>query len=133
MHTTWKGMVRLWLLAILSALVCFLSRSAAGQQQPASAPSRAPSAQAPENASEEIATSPLPKWTAFKEDWNSISLADSSLVAQPLVPGDKVDLPRNSFIRELYQVQWRPGDPIDLYVIRPRGVTKPPVVLYLYG
>jgi len=30
-------------------------------------------------------------------------------------------------------VQWRPNDPIDLYVIRPHGVEKPPVILYLYG
>ncbi len=34
---------------------------------------------------------------------------------------------------ELMQVQWRPGDPIDLYVMKPKGVTKPPVILYLYG
>ena len=30
-------------------------------------------------------------------------------------------------------MKWRPGDPIDLYVIRPKGVARPPVVLYLYG
>jgi cephalosporin-C deacetylase-like acetyl esterase len=30
-------------------------------------------------------------------------------------------------------VQWRDGDPIDLYIVRPEGVAKPPVVLYLYG
>jgi hypothetical protein len=34
---------------------------------------------------------------------------------------------------ELIQVQWRWGDPIDLYVIKPKGVEKPPVILYLYG
>jgi hypothetical protein len=30
-------------------------------------------------------------------------------------------------------VQWRVGDPIDLYVVKPHGVDKPPVILYLYG
>jgi dipeptidyl aminopeptidase/acylaminoacyl peptidase len=30
-------------------------------------------------------------------------------------------------------VGWRQGDPIDLYVIKPKNVEKPPVILYLYG
>jgi len=30
-------------------------------------------------------------------------------------------------------VQWRRGDPIDLYVIKPNGVKNPPVILNLYG
>jgi hypothetical protein len=34
---------------------------------------------------------------------------------------------------ELLQVQWRWGDPLDLYVMRPKGISKPPVILYLYG
>jgi len=34
---------------------------------------------------------------------------------------------------ELLQVQWRFGDPLDLYVMKPKGVAKPPVILYLYG
>lgn len=37
------------------------------------------------------------------------------------------------FTRELLRVEWRAGDPIDLYVIRPHGVEKPPAVLYLYS
>ena len=37
------------------------------------------------------------------------------------------------FTRELLRAQWRDGDPIDLYVIRPAHVEKPPVVLYLYS
>jgi hypothetical protein len=34
---------------------------------------------------------------------------------------------------ELLQVQWRFGDPLDLYVMKPKRVAKPPVILYLYG
>jgi hypothetical protein len=34
---------------------------------------------------------------------------------------------------ELIQVQWRWGDPLDLYVLKPKGVKKPLVILYLYG
>ncbi|MGA8153942.1 MAG: alpha/beta hydrolase [Terriglobales bacterium] len=65
------------------------------------------------------------------EDWSSLSLAGSHLRAEKPVPGGRADLPK--FTRELVQVKWREGDPIDLYVIRPKGVAKPPVVLYLYS
>lgn len=40
---------------------------------------------------------------------------------------------RATFTRELVGVQWRDLDPIDLWVIRPKGVKNPPVILYLYG
>ena len=69
----------------------------------------------------------------FHEDWNSISLQTSKFDPQPPLLGQKENLPDKSFVRELYQVQWRPNDPLDLYVIRPKGVAKPPVVLYLYS
>jgi len=65
------------------------------------------------------------------ENWSSLSLSDSQLLAEPPLFGEKDDFPQ--FTRELIQVKWRFGDPIDLYVIRPKGVAKPPVVLYLYG
>jgi cephalosporin-C deacetylase-like acetyl esterase len=65
------------------------------------------------------------------EDWSSLPLLDSHLRAEPPVVGEKDEYPQ--FTRELMQVKWRQGDPIDLYVIRPKGVAKPPVVLYLYG
>jgi hypothetical protein len=37
------------------------------------------------------------------------------------------------FTRQLVRVEWRMGDPIDLWVMRPDGVEKPPVILYLYS
>jgi dienelactone hydrolase len=40
---------------------------------------------------------------------------------------------QDTFTRVLARVQWRPGDPVDLWIILPKGVTKPPVVLYLYN
>jgi len=65
------------------------------------------------------------------EDWSSLSLADSELIAERPLLGEKDEDPQ--FTRELWQVKWRQGDPIDLYVIRPKGVAKPPVILYLYS
>ena len=53
------------------------------------------------------------------EDWSSLSLANSELVPEPPLLGEKYDNPQ--FTRELLQVKWRQGDPIDLYVIRPKG------------
>jgi len=66
-----------------------------------------------------------------KESFSSLSLKGSDLHAEPPLPGGKGV--NDKFIRELWQLRWRPSDPIDLYVILPRGVVKPPVVLYLYG
>jgi cephalosporin-C deacetylase-like acetyl esterase len=65
------------------------------------------------------------------EHWDVLPLAGNSLDAAPPLLGEKDALP--GFTRELIQVQWRAHDPIDLYVIRPTNVTKPPVVLFLYG
>ena len=66
-----------------------------------------------------------------REDWSSLSLKGSNLHASPPLLGEKDDYP--DFTRELLQVQWRSGDPIDLYVILPKGVKNPPVILYLYS
>jgi dienelactone hydrolase len=68
---------------------------------------------------------------ASVEHWDILPLAGNGLQAYPLVVGETDTMP--SFTRELMSVQWRPADPIDLYVIRPKGVVKPPVVLFLYG
>jgi hypothetical protein len=65
------------------------------------------------------------------ENWSSLSLANTELHAEKPVRGERNDFPQ--FTRELFQVKWRLGDPIDLYVIRPKGVAKPPVILYLYS
>jgi hypothetical protein len=37
------------------------------------------------------------------------------------------------FVREVVRVQWRLGDPIDLWIIRPKVAGKVPVILYLYN
>ena len=65
------------------------------------------------------------------EHWDKLSLRDNDLHPDPPTPGQIDAFP--GFTRELLRVQWRGGDPIDLYVIRPAGVAKPPVILYLYS
>jgi hypothetical protein len=69
----------------------------------------------------------------FHEDWGSIKLDSSRLLSDPPVLGERDDLPDSKYIRERFQLFWRPRDPLDLYVIVPKGVKKPPVILYLYS
>ncbi|HXX21326.1 MAG TPA: hypothetical protein VEJ46_18155 [Candidatus Acidoferrum sp.] len=74
-----------------------------------------------------------PSQVMFHEDWNSISLQSSDLRADIPVLGQRDDKPSGHFTRELWQVNWRPGDPLDLYIVRPKGMAKPPVILFLYS
>ena len=65
------------------------------------------------------------------EDWSAIKLDPATLGKMSYaVIGTTV---RPEFTRELIRIQWRVGDPIDLFVIVPHGAVKPPVILYLYG
>ena len=66
-----------------------------------------------------------------KESYTTLSLEGSDLRPRPPLSTDHVK--NADFLRELVRLQWRPSDPIDIYVIRPPQVKKPPVVLYLYG
>jgi hypothetical protein len=72
-----------------------------------------------------------PRLNGVYEDWTSPGLDKSHLqTARPLI--GFVDQKQNYSV-QLIQVQWRHGDPIDLYVMKPNGVKKPPVVLYMFG
>ena len=85
----------------------------------------------------QVSTAPRPladpadrRFDGVHEDWTTPALTNSHLMpAQPLEFIN--DYPH--YTMELLRVQWRWGDPIDLYVMKPKGVKKPPVILYLYG
>jgi hypothetical protein len=65
------------------------------------------------------------------EKWDTISLQGSDLRPDSPLIGQTDEFPE--FTRELVRVQWRDADPIDLYIVRPKGASRPPVVFYLYG
>jgi hypothetical protein len=65
------------------------------------------------------------------EHWDKLALKDNDLHPDPPIQGQLDNFP--TFTRELIRVQWRSGDPIDLYIVRPSGVARPPVIIYLYG
>jgi dienelactone hydrolase len=72
----------------------------------------------------------LPLYETIQEDWSSLDIGTSKLEPETALVG-QVD-EQAAFTRILVQVKWRPGDPIDLWIILPKGVKKPPAVLYLY-
>ena len=65
------------------------------------------------------------------ENWKVLDDIKSGL--QPSPPFEVQTEEQPEFVRELVRVQWRPDDPIDLWIIRPTAPGKVPVVLYLYS
>jgi hypothetical protein len=71
------------------------------------------------------------RFDGVKEDWTTPSLATSNL--KLIRPVGFVDSNHSNYTVDLLQLQWRKGDPLDLYVMKPKGVKNPPVVLYLFS
>ena len=104
----------IWAFAVGSALL-FMAQTIPAQLPPTVAP---------------VADPADGRFKGAQEDWTTPALTSSHLM--PVRPLEFVsDYPR--YTVEMLRVQWRWGDPIDLYVMKPKGVRKPPVILYLYG
>ncbi len=102
-------------LALAIALLCLAPKIAA-QFVPASPPIADPNDQ---------------RFVGVTEDWTTPALSGSHLMpVQPLAMIADAD---PDYIVQTLRLQWRWGDPLDVYVIKPRGVKKPPVILNLYG
>jgi hypothetical protein len=71
------------------------------------------------------------RFQGVSEDWTTPSLSQSHL--RPALPLTGFADKQAKWSVELVRVQWRNADPIDLWIMKPRGIEKPPVVLYLYG
>lgn len=69
----------------------------------------------------------------YREDFSTLALQGSAFFPLPPVLGQTDDNPKMPFIRERWQMMWRPADSFDLFVCKPRGTSaKLPVILYLY-
>lgn len=66
------------------------------------------------------------------EDFATPSLGTSHLISAATMHAS-LSRSNDSYTVELVRAQWRWGDPIDLYIMRPRGVQNPPVILTLFG
>ena len=71
------------------------------------------------------------RFVDVKEDLTTPTLRSSNLIAVTPLIGNVDEHP--TYTVELIQLQWRYADPIDLYVMKPKGTRKPPVIMYLYG
>lgn len=69
----------------------------------------------------------------YLEDFTVLPVQKNKLNFDTAILGEKDDDPSKPYIRERWHLSWRPGDLIEVYVIKPRGVVNPPVVLYLYS
>ena len=116
------------------AVLCLLTLTASVVSAQTTAPTVPVPAPAAQNVTPYVEADPPPvPDTPAKEDWTTIELAKSNL---PLDSFGGVTLSRaevQGCTRELLRMQWRSLDPIDLYVIRPKGTAKIPVVLFLYN
>jgi hypothetical protein len=87
---------------------------------------------ASQSAAVETKTSVAKATAAAKEDFTQMA-ADRNQLKMRLAGAvlSKVDTP--GCTRELIRVEWRRGDPIDIYVMKPHSAGKPRVALYLYS
>ena len=71
------------------------------------------------------------RFHGVNEDFTTPSLSGSHL--RPTTPIVGYFNDHDGYTEEMIRVQWRWGDPLDLYVLKPKGIQKPPAILYLYG
>ncbi len=113
------------LAVLLTSLISFTPCAVAGQSTTAFSSNQAQQA---------TRNSPTPPPSGnFYEDFNFLSLEKSHMLALTPALVGKSDLPNSPFIREHIHLTWRLQDSVDLYIAIPKGVSKPPVVLYLYS
>jgi hypothetical protein len=112
-RTLVAGSVLLFSVLILSSALASIAKA---QDMPASPP---------------IADPTDKRFVNVTEDWTTPSLSNSHLL--PVPPLGFFDDSHPGYTLELHQLQWRWGDPLDVYVIKPKGVKNPPVILNLYG
>jgi hypothetical protein len=93
----------------------------------------APSANV-ETAGQRLGNIQVPDAASAGEDWTTLRVPGELGKRMPAAEAvDLDDAVYPEFTRELLRLQWRPLDALDLWVIKPTGVKKPPVILYLYS
>lgn len=96
------------------------------------APTDAPTASASSAPAVMPPLGPLSASFGEQENWTNLALDKSGLPPSTLNAVMLSRYEQPDYIREMWRLQWRPADPIDVYVVLPRNRTKPPVILYLY-
>lgn len=65
------------------------------------------------------------------ENWKALDDIHTGLEPRPPIVVERDE--EHEFVREFIRLQWRPADPIDLWLMRPKISGKAPIVLYLYS
>lgn len=73
----------------------------------------------------EDATGPLP------ERYDVLAVDKTQFLKTEVEIGETATYP--AYTEELLRVKWRQHDPIDVSIVKPPGIAKPPVVIFLYG
>ncbi len=68
-----------------------------------------------------------------EEKWTELNAVRSGLDPSRITSAVLAKWEFADYTSELVRVEWRANDPIELYVVRPHGVAKPPIILYLYA
>lgn len=76
-------------------------------------------------------TSPTNTPAKEKEDWSKLAVDRKVMPLLANASLGKSETP--AYTRELIRLEWRPHDPVDLWVVIPRSIQKPRAVLYLYS
>jgi hypothetical protein len=71
--------------------------------------------------------------TIYHELFTTPSLKDSQMLPTKIEGPPGVDTTHDDYKVEWWRLTWRPNDPIEIYVIKPTGVSKPPVILNMLG
>lgn len=91
------------------------------------APARQGAPKSAEEQKKDTKTLPAPP----AENWTALGDLKTGLQSPAVAEVQRDEQP--DFVRELVRVQWRSGDPIDLWIARPKVSGKVPVILYLYS
>lgn len=103
-------------ITIQLVLIVLLPKLIAAQFEPASPPIADPSDS---------------RFADVKEVWTTPSLTGTNL--KPVRPMILYTNHLSTYSVQLVRLQWRFGDPLDVFVMKPNGVKNPPVILYLYS
>ncbi len=135
-----KRPLHCFVFGFMAALILVVSAAGQTAAQTTAAPQTAPSEQQSAAKEQKPADSRIPGFDSkqmipvyetIQEDWSSLQIGASKLEPQPPIVGE-VDQEKD-FTKIMVRLQWRPGDPVDLWIYLPKGVKNPPVVLYLYS
>ena len=126
-----KALTPLVILLTFFSATAFAQSSSASSQSAPSASSSAPASAQPKTPRPSLPPAFDPKtktplYQTIQEDWGSLEIGASKLEPETPIVGQVEE--EETFTRSLVQVKWRPGDPIDLWIVLPKGVKKPCVV-----